>query len=326
MKQVILCGRLMLFFYVLSVLTACNGQNTKSTSNDSLIAYKNSKHFLYLGFLVADGNDPAASVNPANSPDSLDFLEFFAGRDTVKAHWRVAQAKGTRIVVCYFPKYAYFDGSVNDPATKVPGYVNPPGFNQTTPTSTSTYDHWAKNTYTKDVALDSLDGIDVDLERGTFGGEVPQANGPQFLTAIAKYYGPACSACVVKTGGKKPLFFYDTDGSVNDNEMYKHYKNNYDYVDFQSYTTGKPGSHYWQGRGTADFGPLIKTYGLDKLIFLVNGDSFIQSDGSQVPPGSDSLVTASLYSYANWVKTNNGIGVGAYRMSRDYNRSEEHTS
>src|ERR1700761_3151253 len=139
-----LCG-------ILSILSACHGTAAQSAGNDSsLIAYKNSKYFLYLGFLVDDGNDPPASTNPASSPDSVDFLEFFAGRDTVKANWRTAQAKGTRIVVCYFPEYAYFDGSVNDPATKVPGYVNPPGFNQKIPNSKSTYLHWAQNTYAKD--------------------------------------------------------------------------------------------------------------------------------------------------------------------------------
>lgn len=315
------CSSLFAFGCILLAVSGCQNHVAKTTlttadSDSVLVAYKNSKHFRYLGFLVHDGNDPVASTNPANSPDSVDFLEFFAGRDTVQADWRAAQAKGTRIVACYFPKYAYFDGSVNDPATKVPGYKNPAGFNQTTPDSTSTYNHWAKNTYTNDITNGKLDGIDVDLESGTFGGEVPKSNGPQFLTAIAAYYGPNCSACAVPSGGKRPLFFYDTDGTVDDDAMYKPYKGNYDYVDFQSYTTG---SHAWGGGGVAGFKALVDTYGLDKLIFLVNGDSFTQANGQSVPPNADSIVTASLYSYANWVKEHKGIGVGAYRMSRDYN-------
>lgn len=317
MKQIIsLCSKILLTCILLPFVGCKKSQNDKGVHMDSLITYKNSKHHLFLGFLVGDGNDPVASYNPANSPDSVDFLEFFAGRDTTKADWRAAQAKGTRIVVCYFPKYAYFDGSINDPATKVPGYVNPPGFDQNNPTPTSTYNHWAKNAYTKDIAGDNLDGIDIDLEAGTFGREVPQTNGPNFLLAVAQYYGPNCTECVVKTGAKKPVFFYDTDGSVNDNAMYTPYQSNYDYVDFQSYTTG---NRYWYGRGTADFGPLVKTYGLNKLIFLVNGDSFIYASGKQDRPGGDSTATASLCSYANWVKANDGVGVGAYRMSRDYN-------
>jgi hypothetical protein len=312
-----LCGKLLAFSCMLTAFAGCKGMAVKGSNNDSsLIAYKNSAHYVYLGFLVHDGNDPVASTNPANSPDSVDFLEFFAGRDTVQADWRAAQAKGTRIVVCYFPSSAYFDGSVNDPATKAPGYVNPPGFDQHNPTDTSTYNHFAKNTYTNDIVNSKLNGIDIDLESGTFGGEVPESNGPQFLTAIAQYYGPNCTACTVPTGGKKPVFFYDTDGTVDDDAMYTPYESNYDYVDFQSYTTG---NRAWGGSGTADFGPLIKTYGLNKLIFLVNGDSFVQANGAQSPPGSDSVVTASLYSYATWVKANKGIGVGAYRMSRDYN-------
>jgi len=325
MKLLFNKGRNLLIICTLLILAACKGPVAKtasvgstSTSDSALIAYKNSNHHLFLGFLVADGNDPVPSINPANSPDSVDFLEFFAGRDTTKANWRTAQAKGTKIVVCYFPKYAYFDGSVNDPATKVPGYSNPPGFNQKVPNAKSTYYHWAKNTYEKDIDTNKLNGIDIDIEYGTFGGEVPQSNGPNFLIAVAQYYGPNCTKCVVGTGGKKPTFFYDTDGSANDAAMYTPYKNNYDYVDFQSYTTG---NHYWSGGGIAGFPALVKMYGLSKLIFLVNGDSFVQANGVQVPPGSDSVVTASLYSYANWVKTNNGTGVGAYRMSRDYNHN-----
>ncbi|MGZ3872127.1 MAG: EndoS/ChiA family endoglycosidase [Mucilaginibacter sp.] len=298
------------------LLAACKNRNVQSTSNNDLINYKKSKHYLVLGFLVGDGNDPAAAYNPANSPDSVDFLEFFAGRDTTQADWRVAQAKGTRIVVCHFPKDAYFDGSANDPATKVHGYVNPPGFDQNNPTDNSTYNHWAKATYTQDILTDKLDGIDMDLERGTFGGEVPQSNGPNLLKALAVYYGPNCTACTTVTLGGKPVFFYDTDGTVNDNTMYTPLQSNYDYVDFQSYTTG---NHAWWGNGTGSFGPLVKTYGLNKLIFLVNGDSFAQA-GQPVPP-SDAIVTDSLYSYANWVKTHNGVGVGVYRMSRDYNHT-----
>jgi hypothetical protein len=314
---------------ILFAFTACRGPAAKTisasdstaTSDSALIAYKNSNHHLFLGFLVDDGNDPVASTNPANSPDSVDFLDLFVGYDTTKADWRAAQAKGTKIVRCYFPKYAYFDGSIKDPATKVPGYKNPPGFDPNNPTSSSTYFHWAANTYARDIDTNKWNAIDIDIESGTFGGDVPQSNGPNFLTAIAQYYGPNCSKCIVNPGSKKPIFFYDTDGSTDDNAMYTPYQSNYDYVDFQAYTTGKPGSHYWNGSGTADFGPLIKLYGLNKLIFLVNGDSFVQANGTQVPPGSDAAVTAALYSYAKWAKTNNAIGVGAYRMSRDYNHN-----
>ncbi len=271
----------------------------------NLLAYKASPHHPFVGFLVHDGADPDSATNPANAPDSIDFLEFFAGYDTTQADWRVAQAKGTRIVQCHFVADAYFDGSVNDPATQVPGYVNPPGFNQTTPTSTSTYHHFASNTYTDHITNRHLDGIDIDIESGTFGSECTQSNGPALLTALAAYFGPSCTLCTVPTGGKKPLFFYDTDGSASDNTMYTPYKSNYDYVLFQSYTTG---NHYWSGRGTQDFPPLVQMYGLDKLIFLVNGDNF-----------GDAVVPDELYSYAHWVVNNNGVGVGAYRMSRDWN-------
>ncbi|TWJ04304.1 hypothetical protein JN11_00012 [Mucilaginibacter frigoritolerans] len=317
---------LLIISFILLLFAACKGpaaktttaSNSTATSDSALIAYKNSNHHLFLGFLVDDHNDPVASTNPANSPDSVDFLDLFVGYDTTKADWRIAQAKGTKIIRCYFPKYAYFDGSVNDPATKAPGYKNPPGFDQNNPTASSTYFHWAANTYAKDIDTNKWNGIDIDIESGTFGGEVPESNGPNFLTAVAQYYGPNCSKCSVNSGGKKPVFFYDTDGSANDDSMYTPYKSNYDYVDFQSYTTG---NHYWDGSGTADFDALVTMYGLNKLIFLVNGDSFVQANGVQVPPGVDSVVTASLYSYATWVKTNNGIGVGAYRMSRDYNHT-----
>jgi hypothetical protein len=272
-----------------------------TSSGGGLIAYKNSAHHPFVGYLVADGNDPAASVNPANAPDSVDFLEFFAGRDTVRNDWRVAQAKGTRIVVCHFVSDAYFDGSVNDPVT--PGTA-------TTPTATSTYDHWAAAMYQQHIVTDSLDGIDLDIETGTLGGEVPNATALQnLLISVAKYFGPN-STSALTVMGKKPVFFFDTDGSVGggvDGTYYTNYAGNYDYVLFQAYTTG---SHYWSGSGTASFGPLVSTYGLSKLIFLVNGDSFSPSDPT---------VGNELLSYAEWVVSNNGCGVGAYRMSRDYN-------
>ncbi|MDN5287358.1 MAG: putative glycoside hydrolase Family 18, chitinase 18 [Mucilaginibacter sp.] len=300
-------------------LKASSLKLNSTTSNADLIAYKNSQHHLFLGFLVGDGNDPVASYNPANAPDSADFLEFFAGRDTVKADWRTAQAKGTRIVVCHFLSDAYFDGSSKDPATQVPGYVNPPGFNQTTPTSTSTYDHWARDMYAQHITNDQLDGIDLDIESGTLGGQVPTTTqAASLLVSVAKYFGPNCTQCTVPSGAKKPLFFYDTDGTGGGSSaaMYGNHKSNYDYVVFQSYTTG---SHAWSGTGTASFPALVNTYGLDKLIFLVNGDSFKYPNGSEDQTGGDAKATSDLYSYANWVKSNNGVGVGVYRMSRDYN-------
>lgn len=293
----------------------------QTDSNANLIAYKNSPHHIFVGFLVADGNDPAAGYDPANAPDSVDFLEFFAGRDTSVADWRTAQAKGTRIVVCHFISDAYFDGSVNDPATQVPGYVNPPGFNMTTPTSKSSYNHWAKNTYNKEIDTLGLDGLDLDVESGTFGGEVSdtKANGDSLVVAIARYYGPNCKSCTVAPGKKKPAFFYDTDGTGGfESTMYNSHESNYDYCLFQAYTTG---SHAWTGTGVSGLPALASTYGINKTIYLVNGDSFIYPNGTQDQPGGDSTATANLYAYAHWVVDNNGVGVGVYRMSRDYNHT-----
>lgn len=304
-----------------------NGSNNGNNGNNgnpanALLAYKNSDHQIFVGYLVGDGNDPVNSFNPATAPDSADYLEFFAGRDTVQADWRTAQAKGSKLVVCHFVSDAYFDGSVKDPITQQPGYVNPPGFDQTHANSTSTYDHWAHDVYQKEIVTQKLDGIDLDIESGTFGGDVPRssANANALVTALAKYYGPNCTSCtVMNSAGKKPVFFYDTDGSSGfENSMYGQHQSNYDYVLFQSYTTG---AHYWNGTGPSSFGPLVSTYGLEKLVFLVNGDSFIYPDGTQDQPGGDAKATADLYSFATWTKQNGAAGVGVYRMSRDYNHN-----
>ncbi len=272
-----------------------------ATSNAGLVAYKNSAHHLFVGFLVDDGSDPVASTNPENSPDSVDFLEFFSGRDATRSDWRAAQAKGTRIVVCHFLSDAYFDGSAKDPAT--------PSSTLTTPTSSSTYDHWAGAMYTQHIVTDSLDGIDLDIESGTIGGEVSAASYGNLIASVARYFGPNSTSAVTKSMGKKPVFFYDTDGSLDGNTL-KGTKSNYDYVLFQAYTSG---SHYWSGSGTGDFGPLVTGYGADKLIYLVNGDNFTTS--------TDDVPTQALWSYAQWVVNNKGVGVGAYRMSRDYDHT-----
>jgi len=304
-----------------------NNNNTNPTpvpydSLSHLLIYKNSSHPIFVGYLVGDGNDPVNAYNPANAPDSVDYLEFFAGNDTVQADWRVAQGKGTKIVTCHFISDAYFDGSIKDPATQVPGYVNPTGFDQQHSNATSTYYHWARDTYNKDIVTNKLDGIDLDIESGTFGGEVLRtaANGDSLVVAVAQYYGPNCTACTtMNSAGKKPVFFYDTDGSSGlESTMYTPHMDNYDYVLFQSYTTG---NHYWGGTGTASFPPLVTTYGASKLVFLVNGDSFIYPNGTQDQAGGDARATSDLYSYATWVKANNAAGVGAYRMSRDYNHT-----
>ncbi|MEO6915701.1 MAG: hypothetical protein ABI151_08695 [Chitinophagaceae bacterium] len=320
MKKIItLCSAFLVLFLLSSCFQKLGGSLNKA--QNGLVAYKNSKHHLFVGFLVGDGNDPAASFNPANAPDSVDFLEFFAGRDTTTANWRIAQAKGTRIIACHFPHDAYFDGSIKDPATKIPGYINPAGFDQYHPNASSTYDHWARDTYNQEIVKEALDGIDIDIESGTFGKDVPNTatNGKNLLLAVAKYYGPNCTQCIVGANGKKPVFFYDTDGSAKfEDTMYTAYRNNYDYVLFQSYTTG---SHSWRGRGIRGFKPLVDFYGLEKLIFLVNGDSFLYANGKQDRAPQDSIATADLINYATWVKTNNGVGVGAYRMSRDYNHN-----
>jgi len=309
---------------------SCKKNNNNNTSNNNttppydslahLLAYKNSSHPIFVGYLVGDGNDPYNGYNPANAPDSVDYLEFFAGSDSVQAHWRTAQAKGTKIVPCHFISDAYFDGSIKDPATQVAGYVNPTGFDQHHSTATSTYYHWARDIYNSEIVSKQLDGIDLDIESGTFGGDVSRtaANGDSLVVAIAQYYGPNCTACTtLNSAGKKPVFFYDTDGSSGlESTMYTPHMDNYSYVLFQSYTTG---AHYWSGSGTASFTPLVTTYGASKLVFLVNGDSFTYPNGTQDQPGGDSTATANLYSYATWVKTNSAAGVGAYRMSRDYN-------
>ncbi|SDQ00342.1 Putative glycoside hydrolase Family 18, chitinase_18 [Mucilaginibacter sp. OK268] len=288
-----------------------NGLTTMSTtSNADLIAYKNSVHKIFVGFLVGDGADPAASYNPANAPDSTDFLEFFAGNDATRSHWRAAQAKGTRIVVCHFLGDAYFDGSSKDPAT--------PTSTATVATATSTYDHWSQVMYNQHIVADSLDGIDLDIESGTIDNKnVTSSSYPNLLKSVAKWFGPNSTSAVTLSMGKKPVFFYDTDGSLDNNSL-TGTKSNYDYILFQSYTTG---SHFWSGSGTQSFSPLVTAYGLDKLIFLVNGDSFKHADGTEDQSGGDAKATSDLYSYANWVKANNGTGVGAYRMSRDYNHT-----
>jgi len=307
---------------------SCQKSNNPGTGNattTTLLDYRKSKHAIFVGFLVADGNDPAAGYNPANAPDSADFLEFFAGKDTTVAHWRTAQAKGTRLVVCHFLSDAYFDGSAKDPATQVPGYVNPPGFDMNNANASSTYDHWARDTYNKEVTGLGLDGIDMDVESGTFGGDVPRKTGvgESLMKSIAKYYGPNCTACTVPAGGKKPVFFYDTDGTGGfETAMYSNHASNYDYALFQSYTTG---SHAWGGTDTTNFPSLVNTYGLAKTVFLVNGDSFIYPNGKEDVPGGDAKATSDLYKWAAWVKNNSGAGTGVYRMSRDYNHNPPFT-
>jgi len=306
------------------LLSASCTKNSGSTPGPhlSLTDYKKSNHHLFVGYLVADGNDPAAGYNPANAPDSADFLEFFAGHDANVADWRVAQAKGTRIVECHFVNNAYFDGSAKDPATQVPGYVNPPGFSQTAATSTSTYDHWARDMYKKLIDTMGINGIDIDIESGTFGNDVPYnvtGCGENLMISVAKYFGPNCTLCKTDSLGRKPVLFYDTDGSSKyEAAMYTNHQSNYDYVLFQSYTTG---NHYWRGSTTADFAPLVSYYGLNKLIFLVNGDSFIYPDGHQDVAGGDAKASSDLASFSQWVKDNNGVGTGVYRMSRDYNHT-----
>ncbi|PZP42051.1 MAG: hypothetical protein DI598_17405, partial [Pseudopedobacter saltans] len=101
----------------IKTLSAVNASPSISASVSDLISYKNSPHKIFVGYLVGDGADPQESFNPVNSPDSVDFLEFFAGNDPNRAHWRAAQAKGTRIVACHFLNDAYFDGSIKDPST-----------------------------------------------------------------------------------------------------------------------------------------------------------------------------------------------------------------
>jgi hypothetical protein len=289
---------------------------------DSLNAYKNSNHLLFIGFLVGDGNDPAASTNLLNVPDSVDIVELFSGYDNDSTHWRALQAKGTKIVRCEFPSSAYFDHSVKDPATLAPGYVRPPGINPNTPTSTSTYEHYARDKYVQYITQNKWDGIDIDIESGTFGGDVPASNAKTFLLAIAKYFGPNCTSCTVLPGGKKPMFLYDTDvssssGNLGYSNIYTPYKSNYDYALFQAYTGG---NRAWTGTGVGNFPPLIAAYGIDKFIPLENGDQWKYPDGGQdQPPNGDANATSSLLSYATWCKANNGKGIGAYRMSRDYN-------
>lgn len=310
---------------IVAVAPGCKKDDIPLTPNDNdtlftITDYKNSAHAIFVGFLVGDGNDPAAGFNPANAPDSIDYLEFFAGRDTVQADWSAAQAKGTKIVVCHFISDAYFDGSVKDPNATDSDYVITANFNRNAPTSTSSYNHWAKAMFKQHIIDDRLDGIDLDIESGTFGGDVKRnaANGDSLMVAVARYFGPN-STKGNTAAGKKPVFFYDTDGSGGfETQMCINHKGNYDYILFQSYTTG---SHYWSGSGVSSLPSLVNIYGKEKLIFLINGDSFTYPDGHEDQSGGDAKASQDLTDYANWVKTNSGAGVGAYRMSRDYNHT-----
>jgi len=297
-----------------------NNNNNDTTHAPTILDYKNSVHPVFVGFLVGDGNDPAESFNPANAPDSVDFLEFFAGRDTDPTHWRAAQDKGTKIVVCHFLSDAYFDGSIKDPHATDSDYYIGSNFSRTASVNTSSYNHWAKAMFEQHITEDQLDGIDLDVESGTFGGDVKRNvyNGDSLMVAVARYFGPK-STYGTTAKGKKPIFFYDTDGSDGyETQMCLNHKDNYDYILFQSYTTG---SHYWSGTGVGSIPNLAVTYGKEKLIFLVNGDSFLYPDGHQDQVGKDAQATQDLLDYAAWVKENGGAGAGVYRMSRDYNHT-----
>ncbi|HWW42669.1 glycoside hydrolase family 18 [Pedobacter sp.] len=316
-----------LFFSFTSTRSSLNGKDSTSLSADStsylkqLLKYKASDHLLAVGYVVADGNDPEASTNLSNLPDSLDIVSLFVGYDPNPDHWRAAQKKGIKIVKTIAPNSAYFDHSVNDPITKTPGYVRPAGIDPNVAKSTSTYDHYAKNKYMEYVVQNRWDGLDVDIETGMFGAEVPAYNAAKFLSALAKYFGPNCTSCTINPNGKKPLFIYDTDvifkgRNIGYDVLFEPSKSNYDYVYFQSYIGG---NRAWRGSGTQDFPPIVKAYG-SKFIALVNGDQYIYANGGQdSAPDGDAKTLASLLSYAQWMKDNNGGGAGAYRMSRDYN-------
>lgn len=318
-----------IFSSLLFCKTTSVGQSPKKLSREalaSLLAYKKSPHKLFIGYLVGDGNDPEASYNMLNVPDSVDIIEGFAGYDENPDHWRALQAKGTRIVYCSFPKNdAYFDGSIKDPATKEPGYVAPPNFNNTRPNANSTYNNWAKAMYNKYIKQMGWDGIDVDIERGTFGNDAPATNAVAVLTAIAKYFGPNAGAGNLTNAGLKPLFLYDTDVDTQDSEplsygrIYTPYKSNYDYALFQCYVGG---ARRWKGSKVTDLTPLLPAFGKDKLIVMTNGDEWLYQNGGQdSPPNGDAKATQWLLDIAKWTKDNDTQGIGAYRMSRDYNHT-----
>jgi len=300
---------------------------TLEAKNAALRAYKKSTHYITMGFVVGDGNDPEAAVNLLNQPDSLDMVFLFTGYDSNPTHWRALQAKGTKIIRTEFPNAAYFDGSAKDPDTKLPGYIKDPNIDPNTPTSSSTYNHYAKNKYYEYIYMNKWDGIDFDIESGAFGGDVPASNAKNFLTAMAKYFGPNCTNCIIGADGKKPMLTYDTDvaylgGLLSPDKLYVPMKSNFDYILFQSYTTG---NRAWSGVGVQSLPPLVNMYGGEKLIFLVNGDSFVYPDGiSEDRKGEDAKASKDLLDYAHFVKDGKGgVGVGAYRMSRDYNHKPQ---
>ncbi len=315
---------------LLATISSCKKDDSPSTPPltaeeqylKNLVDYKASKHPIMVSFLVGDGNDPADATNVTNTPDSVDIIELFSGYAKDATAWAAVQKKGTRIVRCEFPSAAYFDHSAKDPATKVPGYVRPAGIDSTHPTASSTYEHYAHDKYSEYITQNKWDGIDVDIESGTFGGDVPSSNAKNFLTTLSRYFGPKCTECD-SMNRKKAIMIYDTDvsspsGNIGYNNLYGPLKERFDYVMFQAYIGG---NRAWTGTGTQSFGPIVTGYGAGFLP-LVNGDEFIYPDGNQdSPPNGDSKATASALSYAQWVKDNNGMGMGIYRASRDYNHT-----
>ncbi len=280
----------------------------------NLLAYKNSPHHPFYAWLSGD----SAAKDLLNMPDSVDFVDV-QNNPVDSAHWTIAQGKGMRLLIYHWISDAYFDGASTDPLKGATGYKKPSNYNTTKPNNTNSYHHLAQAWYNQIVGTWKLDGVDVDIEAGTFFGTVlTVANGDSVLTALAQYFGPNCTKCSVPTAGpasgKKPLFFYDTDGSMNDKEMYGKYAANYDYVPFQAYSTVS--GMYNTGITTASFPSLEKTYGVNKLLYMSEGEYFSAYQPGVAPAAED----GSMLNFAQWIAGNragNQCGVAAYNGGAD---------
>lgn len=266
-----------------------------------LRAYKQTPHKLAFGWYgswTASASSEQSRLRSA--PDSMDILSMWGTWHSLsKAHMAdkefVQKTLGTKIVICILAKDVpaiFKEGGTED--------------GEITDESLAAY----AKAYGKDsMEKYQYDGIDIDFETasdhlGPLSGDSEKFR--KFCVELSQYIGPK--------SGTGRLFLID--GNINSYSFSNQIPELCDYGVRQSYGASSAGTLSTDLSGTVGRG-----WKPEQVIFTENFEASWQSGGPNYVC-SDGVTRPSLVGMADFAKTQNVAGFGAYHMEYEYGHSD----
>ncbi len=266
-----------------------------------LIAYKNSDHKLFFGWINYSPATPSMQTRLIGIPDSMDIVSFFTGYVDNEQNRRdvkfLQERRGTKVLVTMWPEPYFSRGK--------------PGAN----------DLDSMKIYAKNLAESifewELDGFDLDYEPSFGGDSYSMEMMRTFIDVMSEYMGPKCKE-EYKVNGKHKLLV--VDGQWQDPE----YADRFDYFIGQAYQSSSHSSLHSRldGAGSRDYG---KGFPNNKRIFCEwtsEVGNYFGGGGDRYNYFNEELgqneIIPSLWGMAHYANEFNTAGCGVYVLQFAY--------